>query len=300
VRHLKIIGLCLAAAFAVAAVMASSAFAGSKPEWGQCFAKAGGKYTDAACQNKGKGGAFEWRKSTAVVKKGFTGSGGSGLLSTQTIACEKTCVNEKGEETAEAKEHPLHINIAVECTGESAAGEDSGKNGVKNVSVTFTGCLIFGSAPCNNTANPGEIKTSILKGELGYINKAAHEVGIVLEPETKKGLFAKFECGENFITTEVGQVGKKQGPPAYAPKGGGDKIISPITPVNVMTTSLTQVYTVNEGDENIPSKFEGGKLSILEAVAVNTEKPADRGLWSPAGEAITNVNTTEEAVEIKG
>jgi len=70
VRQVKIMGLALVAAFAVAAVAASSAFA--LPEWGQCYEKTGGKYSDSNCQvkakvvNKVSNGTHEWRKGTEV------------------------------------------------------------------------------------------------------------------------------------------------------------------------------------------------------------------------------------------
>lgn len=312
-RHIKIIGLCLAAVFAIAALTASAASA-KKPEWGQCFAQAGGKYLDAGCQEKGKGGSFEWRKGTEVAKKGFTGKGGAGiLLADAPLNCgfvnpeEEPCVNgETGKESKEAatarqEEHEGKVGPAnVECKHEEATGEASGKNGVANVHVTFTGCQALGSIPCSNTANAEEIQTTPLKGELGYINKEAHEVGVLLTPVTKKGLFAKFECTIG-ITFEVGiPQGKLQGKAYYEPKNGGDAVISPITPVNQMSSSFTQVYSINSNFENTPSKFEGKKLSVLETTAFNTEKPFIRGLWGAAGEEITNVNTPEEPVEIKG
>ena len=68
VRHLKIIGLCLAAVFAIAAVTASTASA-KKPEWGKCVAQAGGKYLDGNCQTKGKGGRFEWKKGATLPER---------------------------------------------------------------------------------------------------------------------------------------------------------------------------------------------------------------------------------------
>ena len=71
-RHLRIIGLCLAAVFAIAAVTASTASA-KKPEWGKCVAQAGGKYLDGACQTKGKGGCFEWKKGATLPNVPFTG-----------------------------------------------------------------------------------------------------------------------------------------------------------------------------------------------------------------------------------
>jgi hypothetical protein len=310
------LGLCVVAILAVAAAVAGTASAVT-PEWGQCFAKAGGKYTNASCTTKGKGGSFEWRKGTEVAKKGFTGAGGVGILEDDApLQCVKSepngelqaeaCVNgETGKENPNAKgsreneKNGEVIPAKVECKTEHASGEASGKNDVKNVNVTFTGCIALGSFPCSNTATSEEIKTTTLKGALGYLNKSKHEVGVSLEPETKGGLFAKFSCTIG-LSFEVGvPQGKKQGKAYYGAKGGGDSVISPITPVNEMSSSFTQVYSINEKYENTPDKFEGKKLDVLETAGFPTELPKERGLWGAAGEEITNVNTPEEAVEIK-
>ena len=174
------------------------------PEWGKCVAQAGGKYTDAGCQTKGKGGSFEWKKGKSLPNVPFTGAseGSGGVLSTGAITCEggkvadtrvprSKCESEGGE----AIEGEEGAYISVECENETNSGEQEGKNKVANVHVTFTGCKLFGSAPCTSAgAAEGEVKTSPLKGELGYINKAAHEVGVRLEPATKHGEFADFTC----------------------------------------------------------------------------------------------------------
>jgi hypothetical protein len=52
-RHVRMLGLCLVAVFAMAAVATTSA---SALEWGQCyhFGPIGGKYTDSNCTKKAK------------------------------------------------------------------------------------------------------------------------------------------------------------------------------------------------------------------------------------------------------
>ena len=90
-RHLKIIGLCVAAVFVIAAVTAGTASA-KKPEWGKCVAQAGGKYLDGNCQTKGKGGSFEWKKGSTLPNVPFTGEnvGSGGVLSTTLEFCTRT------------------------------------------------------------------------------------------------------------------------------------------------------------------------------------------------------------------
>jgi hypothetical protein len=218
--------------------------------------------------------------------------------------------------------------LSVECEQETNTGEAEGKNKVANVNVSFKGCTIFGSIPCTGLAGEevGEVNTSTLKGKLGWIKKANKEVGVLLEPAQKHGHFADFACLEGAVATHVGVGNKKEGAeyvkgelypegcsgicpgatPTEEKHGGYDEIISPITPVNQMTNQFTQVYTSTETGEsalepeNIPNKFEGKHISLLEDYVVFEEEPESLYIeWSPASEEITNVNTPEEEGEIK-
>jgi hypothetical protein len=304
-RHLRMVGLCLVAAFAIAAVAATSASA--LPEWGQCFKKGpGSKYTDSNCTKKSSlktPGEFEWRKGTEIApsEKHFAGAGGVGILSGEYRICRPSEKVRKpkcnaGEEEGSFAGGPLN----VECESEAAHGEASGSKGVANVSVVFRGCKVFGSSPCSNTEKAGEIRVNPLKGTLGYISKATKDVGVLLEPVVKKGRFATFGCLEGQITTVVGVGNEKEGA-AYSPEktGGFDGIISPITPVNTMTKELTQVYTINANQENVPSKFEGKHIELLESYLYNAELPEYTTKWSKAGESVTNVNTQEGGAEVE-
>jgi hypothetical protein len=311
------LGLCLIAAFAVVAIAATSASA--LPEWGQCFEQPAhlGKYTDANCTkkatvNKATGkveGQFEFRKGNEISasQKKFAGAnvGSGGLLTTEFLICEgpeavkEHRISRKACE-AGGGEAATFGTLTVECESESNHGETAGTKEVKNVSVKFLGCKL-GATPCSNGTSEGEILVNTLKGSLGYINKATKEVGVLLTPAVKKGEFAKFTCAGT-LTTVVGVGNEKEGA-AYSPetKGGNDGIISPITPVNTMSKEFTQVYTVNANKENVPSKFEGKPIELLEDYIFVNEEPQRSSLWQKAGEAITNVNhqVGEEAVEIK-
>src|SRR5271166_741550 len=272
-----------------------------------CYEEPGkkGKYKNNACtelEGKTKKGVFtpEAKGHYEKVAGGpkFTGKGGAGLLKAEIKACYKT---EGGDykvpvKQCEEKEGPhgsegLYVvgSVEVECATENATGEATGTKSVAAVNVTFRGCKVFGTLACTSTgATEGEIKTQELDGELGYIEKATHKVGVVLHPAHAIE-FAQFECGEAIgrheIEVEVGegnategkfynQEGKwypnkeerEEGEPIPSPWtefGGGDGIISPITPVGQMTSTLTQVYTdraigVNGRTvQNVPTKFEG-------------------------------------------
>src|SRR5262249_32878114 len=157
----------------------------------------------------------------------FTGEGGTGVLTAKFIVCSPKAAREPG--TCESKgETAEELTVSVECTSEFNHGETAGSNKVANVSVIFRGCVALGSISCSNTPNEGEIQVNPLKGQLGIINKAKKEVGVLLEPQQKKGAFARFSCG-GILTTTVGVGNAKEGA-AYSPEktGGGDGIISPI------------------------------------------------------------------------
>jgi hypothetical protein len=309
VKHVRILGIAIVAALAIAAVATTTASA--LPEWGKCTAQAGGKYSDSNCTVKAKKGTgtFEFTKGKSLKNVPFSGNnvGSGGVLTTQLRFCQgpggvdtggrvtrKKCAEEGGEEFHDGPA------VTIECESEHNTGEATGANEVTNVSVKFLGCKLFGDVPCSNGPEEGEILVKPLKGKLGYIDKAEKKVGLVLEPKTKHGDFASFTCG-SILGTVVGVGSSKEGA-FFEPesKGGNDQIISPITPVNTMTSTYEQVYTVNpETYENIPSKFEGKPISLLESYTFNTEEPGSTTEWMASGEEITNLNTTSEESMIK-
>ena len=123
---------------------------------------------------------------------------GSGVVIENTRTTRANCAAKGGVEwgqpgTEEAE--PLN----VECEAEENKGKAEGSKSINNVVVKFAGCSIHGrGVPCENAENGAtqepEIDVNELKGELGYINKAAKEVGVKLEPITKHGEFAQFTC----------------------------------------------------------------------------------------------------------
>ena len=140
-----------------------------------------------------------------------------------------------------------------------------------------------------------------LKGHLGEIKKATHEVGVALEPAAGR-LFAEFEVLEGAAFERVGQGSATEGSfyEENGETGGHDAVISPITPINQMTHTFTQNYRVevlehypckpascspilNENDSapiNVPSNFEGGPLAALE---FQQEHPSSEPVFSWRG-----------------
>jgi hypothetical protein len=345
VRHVRMLGLCLVAVFAVVAVAASSASA-SGPEWGHCVAQKKGKYSDSNCTTldvvKGKNkGSHEWvggagaacygqkkghYKDSACTEEDFTvkggvktykgkyektgrgkfeGNAGAGSLFGEVYDCE----NVKGELIGPVPkadcDNYFGIGILISCEHEHATGEAIGADEVTNVSVRFTGCKFFTAPATTPGLEPGEVQVNPLKGRLGYINKSAMpepEVGVLLEPKATGTLFAEIELGGAIITVGEGSVSQgsfyEQSSPGVPT--GNDGIISPIVPVNKMTPTFTQKYTVNSSDyENEPSHFEGGPIELLELIQTGPE-PEFSSDWGRAGEETENVNTLSEGeAEIK-
>jgi hypothetical protein len=309
------LGLCLIAAFAVAAITAAGASA--LPEFGKCEKSATheGKYTDSNCTKKaklvgGKGtGEFEFHNSLHFTKNEKEFSNGTGekvpaVLTSPFHLCipseEKLAKCREGEK----EEVFLGEPIRVECKEIFDLGEFSSTSSkeVRNIHVTFRGCLADGTIACSNTASEGVIETNLLKGTLGYIKKVApKEVGVDIKPQSGK-VFARFNCA-GLLNITVGAATAAEGP-AYPPSGGGDGVLGVATPINEQTSVLTQAFTANEEtSENIPSKFEGKPLQVLEDWNASSGNHGSK--WSPAGQSVTVHNsirtcTGEECVgEIK-
>jgi hypothetical protein len=68
-----------------------------------------------------------------------------------------------------------------------------------------------------------------------------------------------------------------------------------------MGTIIEQQYKANENDENIPSKFEGKHIELLEAYEFEVLEPIDSDMWSTASLEITEavLSVLSEEAEIK-
>src|SRR6202035_5935521 len=82
----------------------------------------------------------------------------------------------------------------------------------ETVTFTFTGCESASGACQSSSASTGEIRTSSLVGELGFINDAEPLkplVGLDLQPASPATSVAKFECGgveETVAGSVIGSV----------------------------------------------------------------------------------------------
>jgi len=273
-KRMRIMGLCLVAAFAFSALAVSSSF--GAVEVGRCVSKAGtGKYKDSNCHIKaGKlvsEKSFEFVKSAEKV--GFTSAGGEGVLETASgtkIVCKTQSASGKYD----------------------ADGSPASIKEVESVVAKFEECGIPAiETKCNSAGNPeGVISTFLLKGPLGYIagEKTANPtVGQELTPEKAKGLFAEFKCLGGGITVKVkGKEGAVEG------KTGGNCIIAPVENANEMSLTAKQVYSGSGGKQS-PQHFQ-----LSTSKFCNLESNTNGGAFEGATQALTTVVTNEEALEI--
>jgi hypothetical protein len=282
VRHIRILGACLAAAFALGAAVASSASA-SLPEWGGCEATptGHGKYKDPACIVPAKGaekkteGDYEW----------YTGADFGWVF-----------LREKGRHHAyeltgetlgafyEANVGPTTFETSpghkkMECTGGAIDyhlenANNKSVNGEDGVYVHLEGCQSEGHECASEFQGEGKVTNEDqwfneegLKGTLGFVSgKGTSEpkVGLSLTAfdtkseriEQKRLLFA--DCSGGIGPLWVG--GEKK---------GGNAVISLLSPVNEMVGEgkLHEAFTesfVQTGGVQEPTAFEGKKPGGLQ------------------------------------
>src|SRR5665213_183201 len=177
----------------------------------------------------------------------------------------------------------------IECKKDTNEGELIGTSQKEDkVTVRFTECESLAlKEKCQNTATPGEIKTTELVSKLGFITteeKEEEEVGLSLSPKTAGGLFAEFECSG--IKIKVGE-GKKT---EEGGKEGGNSVIGKITPVDKAVTPPETFKLIFKcvGEEQEVQRFFGAvKLDVLEA------KIGEGGKWEGACE------TSEDTILFK-
>jgi hypothetical protein len=222
-KHIKVAGLCLVAALALCAVVATSASA-TAPEYGRCLkkAKAEGKgYTTVKCTKAAEGNKalYEWVPGAGKTK--FETKGGVGVL--EAIHGDK-----------------------VHCETESSTGEffEGTNKEAGNMTIKFNDCEAL-SLKCKTPgAGEGELVTNNVEALVGWENKAKKKTALELYPakSVSSGLFIEFECG--------GVIIKVKG-----------KILVPIKN-DEMKTSETLKYTDKKGKQK-PEKWEESSEKVI-------------------------------------
>lgn len=137
----------------------------------------------------------------------------------------------------------------ISCTADTNVGEHTGAKALIVV-VTFTGCttkFLGITLNCQTAAaKKGEIITKELEGTLGYINKAAKEVGVALKP---KG-------GGNFVNLECEGIGIEV-------RGSVIGVVTPLNKLVKTTEHFTLTFSQAKGVQK-PTKLEGEAKDVLE------------------------------------
>lgn len=189
------LGACLVAMFAIAAV-AAAAQAAETPTWYEC-AKAphsAGNFSNKTCTEASAPGKGKYELKEGIGKnKPFKGSDktAKAVLNVKTWLPDQT----------------------VDCTGIKDSGKLALPNLEKEVEVTYSNCTALGNK-CSSAGvkKEGEIHITGLKGELGYVEESPTVVGLKLENEaTPGGTIVEFNC--KVVTAAVageviGTVGK--------------------------------------------------------------------------------------------
>lgn len=250
-------------------------------ELGRCVSTPNGEYANSGCTNQAPlphSGSYEWEGPPGS----FTVTGGPLVGEVLEPAAVSTC-----------------------AAGTATAAVTGPKT--SQLAEIFTGCE-SGGAKCRslNTATAGEIREFTLEG--------------TLVEHGEKGLGGS-EPGPGEVWT---QLANRHGPEAplfdtYHCEGGGyallkESLATSVTPLNVMTSAITQNYEVGHGEQALLSTYcensnfttcfwEDQAVSIAEESTILLPEPSEIRTDEPpaappeaATEAATEVTSTTTAV----
>jgi hypothetical protein len=260
-RRIKMMGLCLVAVLALAAVAVSSASA-ALPEYKVCAkaTKVGkfytGKFNDKNCTsaNEAGTGKYELKNWEAAKKKGFKGKNGVSTLDSYIPENEATPWT-----------GGTVVGIVTCKTGKSA-GEITGPK-TSTVTVEFKTCTSEGKKCTSAGQKAGVIKTKLLSATLGYIK--AGVVGSDVEA-ADKGVSAAFNCEGLEISTVGSVIGTNSGN------------------INKISKEGVQTFSVNGkgGQEVVFGEFPENELTGPAHFLLSHITPP--GVTLPSGEATTS------------
>lgn len=162
--------------------------------------------------------------------------------------------------------------VKVSCEDEASSGEFTSAKTVGNVLVIFTGCVSNGYKCSTAHSAAGEIETNPLAGQLVW-EKYGKKVAIDLYPQSTE-LFVEFQCG-----------------PANAKVKGS---VMANLPVNQMLTTVNENFTAKKGKQK-PESYYTSATEKVKDVLISKIGATE---FEQAGQTLTNVQTSEEALEI--
>ncbi len=264
-NRIRLLTLCVVAAFATSAVAAASA-AALAPEFGRCLKLTGesvgkmtiyhGRYSNSGCttasaEDRGK---YEWYPG--VEKAHFT-----------------TEIKEGTGVTFQTAGKTL--KTLVTCTGETSSGEYAGPKLEEHVVLTLTGCEANGDKASSEGAAAGEV----------IVNAHECELGVVKKGETTAKNMIGLTCGEEPQFAWIKWGG------GY---GAAELCIKGWWFFSTMANRMRQTSVLRSAEMNGRQKlekFEEGPLELLEST-LNGDGFEQIGL------KLTTTQTNEEAVEV--
>ncbi|HEX3851756.1 MAG TPA: hypothetical protein VHW01_12365 [Polyangiaceae bacterium] len=289
-RRIKMMGLCLVAVLAVAAVAVSSASA-ALPEYKVCAkaAKETAKYTENG-KEKSKSvytGAFSDKLCSVAAPAGKYRAGGApeGKYELESWEAAKK-KGFKGKNGVSTLDSYIPENEATPWTGGTIVGTVSCKSAksvgeltgpkTSTVTVEFKTCTSEGKKCSSAGQKAGTIKTALLNTTLGYIE--AGVVGSDVEAASK-GASASFSCEGLEIVTVGSLIGVNTGN------------------VNKVSKEGTQTFNVNAkgGQEVVFGAFPESPITGPAHFLISKITPP--GVELPSGQKTTSI-LKGEALEI--
>jgi len=258
-KRIRIMGLSLIAAFAVAAVASATASALSPPQpvFGRCLAQAGGKYANSGCSKIEAGkNKFEWH-TEVPPKHVFSAKLKEGVPTLETVSGTKiTCKTEE--------------NHGAEILDTTHVGK---------VVAEFTGCET-NAIPCQSGATSGKIVTKSLSGGIG-VEKVGIVEGKEVDAKNKVASELHGETGPNLAEFNCGGL----------PVVVHGSLLHPAKS-NAMVLTATEKFVAKAGEQK-PDKYQGGPVDEH-----TLESNTNGGPFEEAGQTITALVTFEEKTEI--
>jgi hypothetical protein len=243
-RRIRIVGICLVAAFAVGAVVAASASAAPRPTYKTCFKvspKGSGRFDNKECTKESKGGKMEGDYELGEWNQGKEASpkvkGTNGIFTLTSYI--------KG----------IRIVGSISCTKGKWVGNVTGPS-QSTVTATLEKCTTSGEVCTSKGAKTGDIVTNPLSATLILIGKEPVRVGVLIKAAAEGGALAEFSCGAESIRW-FGSVDGEES-----------------ENVGKVSKQATSTFAVNAGGEQVVNSEEGGTkgedVLLLESLGVGT------------------------------
>jgi hypothetical protein len=268
-KRFRIVGLCLAAIFALTAIVATGASAETPPEVGRCLTKKGGKFKDGGCKILA---------TTAEEEKKEWYPAFVGGVPNPEPNTPKLKYTSKNKEATTIQLESVS-GAVISAKTQSATGEVTGAKTNIAQNIDFGG-VEFKGFKCEST-NPkgsgsGDVKVKDLSGNIGIYKKG--------ETKAKDKVANRFVPKEGTIFTEFSC--------SVIPIKVRGAVLNPLT-ANAMkgfTTPVTVKFTGAKGKQK-PEKFEGGSKETLES-------SIEGGPFEQSDQVLTTLQKNEEKLEI--